>query len=160
MTLEAQAAAFLEQKRIAVVGVSRKGGTGNALFDRLRDRGYEVFPVNPSAEEINGQKCYPSVKAIPNGVDAVMIVTRPEVAEQVVHDCAEAGISHVWMHENAFAGAANSSVSQSAVEFCREHGINVIAGACPMMFGQTADFGHKCMRWILGVTGKLPNGSN
>jgi uncharacterized protein len=160
MTLEAQAAAFLEQKRIAVVGVSREGGTGNALYDRLRNRGYEVFPVNPNAEEINGEKCYPDVKAIPGGVGAAMIVTRPEVAEKVVQDCAEAGISHVWMHEMAFAGVNNSSVSQAAVEFCREHGINVIAGACPMMFGQTADFGHKCMRWILGVTGKLPDSSN
>jgi predicted CoA-binding protein len=160
MNLEEKAAAFLEQKRIAVVGVSRKAGTGNAIMGRFRSRGYTVFPVNPNAEEIAGEKCYPNLKAIPDGVDAVMIVTRPEVTEQVVHECAEAGVSHVWMHYNALFGAGNSSVSQPAVEFCHEHGINVISGACPLMFGQTADFGHKCMRWMLGVTGKLPNGSN
>lgn len=156
MTLEAKTAEFLAQKRIAVVGVSRSAGTGNGLYDRLKERGYEVFAINPNAAEINGEPCYPNLKAIPGGVDAVMIATRPEITEQVVGECVELGIPHVWMHYNAFAGESSSSVSETAVTLCRENGINVIPGGCPMMYGQTADFGHKCMRWILGVTGKLP----
>ncbi|MEZ4712963.1 MAG: CoA-binding protein [Caldilineaceae bacterium] len=67
MNIKDQAAAFLAQKRIAVVGVSRKQGTGNGIFTSLRARGYEVFPVNPNATEVMGESCYPSVKAIPGG---------------------------------------------------------------------------------------------
>lgn len=157
MSLHEQATAFLAQKRIAVVGVSREPGTGNAIFNRLRQAGYDAIPVNPHTAEIDGVPCYPSVQAIPDGVDGVVIVTRPAVTEEVVRDCAAAGVGRVWMHENGFAGAANSSVSQAAVAFCRENGIDVIAGACPLMFGPTADFGHKCMRWLLGVMGRLPD---
>lgn len=156
MDIKEQAEAFLAKKRIAVVGVSRKQGTGNGIFTGLRQRGYEVFPVNPNATEVMGEPCYPTLQTIPGGVDAVVIVTRPEVTEAVVRDCAEAGVSQVWMHFNALFGAGNSSVSEAAVAYCREHDIDVIAGGCPMMFGEGADVGHRCMRWILGVTGGLP----
>jgi acyl-CoA synthetase (NDP forming) len=156
MSLQHQAETFLARKRIAVVGVSREPGTGNAIFNRLQKAGYDAVPVNPHAAEIEGVPCYPSVQAIPAPVEAVVIVTRPEVTETVVRDCAAAGVSRVWMHENGFAGPANSSVSAEAVAFCRENGIEVIAGGCPLMFGPTADFGHKCMRWLLGVMGRLP----
>ena len=159
MDIKEQAAAFLAQKRIAVVGVSREQGTGNGIFTSLRGRGYEVFPVNPNTTEVMGEPCYPNLQAIPGGVDAAVIVTRPEVTEAVVRDCAEAGVSHVWMHYNALFGAGNSSVSDAAVAYCREHDIDVIAGGCPLMFGEGADVGHKCMRWILGVTGGLPGRS-
>ena len=156
MTLEAKTEAFLAQKRIAVAGVSRSAGTGNGIYDRMKARGYAVFAINPNATEINGEPCYPNLKAIPGGVDAVMIATRPEITEKVVGECVELGIPHVWMHYNALFGVSKSSVSETAVAMCRENGINVIPGGCPMMYGTTADFGHKCMRWILGVTGKLP----
>jgi uncharacterized protein len=156
MSLESLATDFLAHKRIAVVGVSRSDGTGNVIFKRLRDRGYEVFPVNPNATEVEGVTCYPSLSAIPGGVGAAVVVTRPEVTEAVVRECAEAGVSRVWMHYNALFGAGNSSVSDEAVTFCRENGIEVIPGACPLMYGQASDFGHKCMRWILGVTNRLP----
>jgi predicted CoA-binding protein len=156
MSLESQAAAFLDQKRIAVVGVSRKRGTGNAIAGALRKRGYQVFPVNPRAKEVDGETCYPDVKSIPGGVTAAVLVTRPEVARQVVDDCAEAGVGHLWMHHNALFGAGSSSVSEDAVQACRRHGIDVIPGACPLMFGDQADLGHKCMRWLLRVGRRLP----
>lgn len=156
MSLQTDAEEFLAQKRIAVVGVSRGGGTGNGILQRLRTTGYTVFAVNPQATEIDGVTCYPTVQAIPDGVDGAIIVTRPEVAMAVVQDCDVAGVKRIWMHNNAFFGAANSSVSDEAVEYCREHGMMVIPGACPLMYGPTADFGHKCMRWLLGATGRLP----
>ena len=150
-----KAADFLAQKRIAVAGVSRGGkATGNAIYKALRTRGYEVFPINPTAEQIEGDTAYPSVTAIPDGVDGVLIVTHADKTENVVKDCAEAGVPRVWMHYNALFGKGNSSVSEAAVELCREHGIEVIDGGCPMMF---LDFPHKCMRALLGVFGKLPN---
>jgi predicted CoA-binding protein len=155
-SLDAKVNDFLAQKRIAVAGVSRNNShhpTGNLIYDRLKASGHAVFPVNPHMQTFEGDRCYPDLRSIPGGVDGVVIVTRPEVTERIVHDCTEAGVSRVWMHQSIGKG---SSVSPEAVEYCRQHDISVIAGACPMMYGGHADFGHTCMRWILKLTGGLP----
>jgi len=156
MSLKSEAASFLSQKRIAVVGVSRSGGTGSGILTALRKRGYTTIPVNPQATEIDGEPCYHTLQEIPGGVDAAVVVTRPEAVDAVVDDCIAAGVGHVWMHENAFFGAGASSVSDAAATKGRAAGLNVIAGGCPLMFGEGADFGHRCMRWLLERTGKLP----
>lgn len=154
-TFKELAEEFLAQKNIAVAGVSRQeNATANTIYKTLRDKGYRVYPVNPQAESIEGEPCYPSVKDIPVQLDGVFIMTKPAISQQVVQDCVDARVPRVWMHENALAGSANTSVSQEAVKMCDENGIQVIAGGCPMMF---LEFGHKCMRWILGVMGKLPD---
>ena len=155
--LDAKVNDFLAQKRIAVAGVSRGGGqhqVGNLIYRRLKTTGHEVFAVNPHMQTFEGERCYPDVKAIPGGVDGVVIVTRPEVTEQIVHECADAGVRRVWMHQSM--ARAGSSVSPAAVEYCRQHEISVIAGGCPMMYGPGADLGHTCMRWMLKLTGGLP----
>jgi uncharacterized protein len=155
-TLETKADDFLAQKRIAVAGVSRNNShhpTGNLIYHRLKRAGHDVFPVNPHMQAFEGDRCYPDVKSIPGGVDGVVIVTRPEITERIVRDCNDAGVRRVWMHQSLGKG---TSVSPKAVEYCRQLGINVIAGACPMMFGPGVDFGHTCMRWILKLTGGLP----
>lgn len=152
MSLQTQAAEFLAQKRIAVVGVrSSQDDAANGIFRKLRDTGYTVFPVNPHADTVEGVTCYPNVQAIPDGVEGVVIVTRPEVTAQVVRDCAEAGVKSVWMHK----GMGNS-VSDEAVQFCHDNGIAVIPGACPMMYCEPVDVFHKCFRWVLGAVGQLP----
>lgn len=154
-TLEAKVADFLAQKRIAVVGVSRnKPGAASLIYHKLKEAGYQVFAVNPNASTFERDACYPDVKSIPSPVDGVVIVTRPALTEQVVRQCADAGVSRVWMHQSLGGGA--TSVSDEAAKFCRDHSITVIAGACPMMFCQPVDFGHKCMRWMLRLTGGLP----
>ena len=148
---------FLAQKRIAVAGVSHDNGrhpVGNLIYHRLKSTGHDVFPVNPHLASFEGDSCYPDVGSIPGGVDGVVVITRPEASEQIVRQCNEAGIKRVWMHQSL--AKSGTSVSPTAVEYCEEHGISVIAGACPMMYGPGADFGHKCMRWMLGVTGGLP----
>ncbi|MCG3121413.1 MAG: hypothetical protein ALAOOOJD_04491 [bacterium] len=154
MTLNAKITDFLAQKRIAVAGVSRhpKGEAANFIYNKLRESGYNVFPVNPNAETVEGDRCYPNLKAISPPVDGVVIATRPEVAEQLVRECAEIGVTRVWMHRSFGAG----SVSAAAAKFCQDNKITVIPGGCPMMFCQPVDFGHKCMRWILKLTGGLP----
>jgi predicted CoA-binding protein len=147
MTAIKQAAEeFLTHRRVAVTGVSRTPGShgSNAVYKRLRDRGYEVFAVNPNAEEVEGDRAYHDLASIPGGVEAVVIGTRPERADETMHECAELGIRHVWMHR----GPGGGSVSQTATAFGREHGITVIDGGCPLMFEPTADFGHKLMRRI------------
>lgn len=156
LTHHARVEDFLAQKRIAIAGVSRdnrRHPVGNLIYRRLKNTGHQVFAVNPSLDTFEGERCYPDVQSIPGGVDGVVIATRPEATERIVHDCNDAGVPRVWMHQSVSKG---SSVSQEAVRYCREHDITVIAGACPMMYGPGADFGHSCMRWILGVTGRLP----
>jgi predicted CoA-binding protein len=155
-TLDARVHDFLAQKRIAIAGVSRNNGrhpVGNLIYRRLKMTGHEVFAVNPHMQTFEGARCYPDLRSIPGGVDGVVIVTRPELTDRIVHDCVDAGVHRVWMHQGMGRG---SSVSPTAVDYCRKHDINVIAGACPMMYGDGVDFGHTCMRWILKLTGGLP----
>ena len=148
MNVKDAAGEFLATKRIAVTGVSRtpKGHGSNVVYQRLRQRGYEVFAVNPNASEVEGDRCYQDLKSIRGGVQAVVIGTRPEIAEDTMRECAELGIKHVWMHRGPGAG----SVSDAATRYGRQHGITVIDGGCPLMFDPTADFGHKIMRVIYG----------
>jgi predicted CoA-binding protein len=148
------ASEFLASKRIAVTGVSRNAGNhgSNVVYQRLRQRGYQVFAVNPNADKVEGDSCYHDLKSIPGGVDAVVIGTRPETAEQTMRECAELGIKQVWMHRAYGAG----SVSDAATEYGRQHGITVIDGGCPLMFEPTSDPGHKVMRLIGTLTGKVP----
>lgn len=145
---------FLAQHRIAVVGVSRKpsGHGANLVYRRLRDRGYTVFAVNPNARTVEGDRAYPDLHSIPGGVDAVVIGTSPERADAIVRQCDELGITRVWMHK----GLQPGSVSETAADYCRARGISVIAGACPLMYGPTADFAHRCIRWYLERTGAIP----
>ena len=145
-TMKEAADTFLASKRIAVTGVSRKakGHGANTVFKRLRDRGYEVFAVNPNAEEVEGARSYHDLKSIPGGLEAVVIATAPDKAEATMRECDELGIKLVWMHRGPGAG----SVSDTATTYGREHGITVIDGGCPLMFEPTADFGHKVMRVI------------
>jgi predicted CoA-binding protein len=155
-TLDTKVHDFLAQKRIAIAGVSRdnrRNPAGNLIYHRLKKAGHDVFPVNPNTQTFEGDRCYADLQSIPGGVDGVVIITRADVTERIVHDCTDAGVHRVWMHQSP--GQA-SSVSKEAVEYCRQHDISVIAGACPMMYGDDVDFGHTCMRWLLKLTGGLP----
>ena len=154
--LDTKIADFLAQKRIAVVGVSRNKSNhpaGNLIYNRLRDTGHDVFPVNPHMPAFEGSRCYPDLKSIPGGVDAVVIITRPETTARIVRECVDAGVRRVWMHSSLAKG---TSVSADAIDFCLRHDITVIAGACPMMYGPRVDFGHTCMRLYLKLSGGLP----
>ena len=154
MDIKEAASEFLAQRRIAVTGVSRnaKGHGSNLMYQRLRERGYEVFAVNPNADHVEGDPAYHDLGSIPGGVDAVVIGTRPETADVTMRECADLGIRHVWMHR----GIGPGSVSESATAYGRQHGITVIDGGCPCMFDPTADAGHKAMRLVFTLTGKVP----
>jgi predicted CoA-binding protein len=145
---------FLALRRIAVTGVSRRPQDhgANVVYRRLRERGYAVFAVNPRTDAIEGDRCFPDLKSIPGGVDAVVIATRPDNAWATVRECVEMGIRHVWMHRSCGTG----SVSEPAAAWGREHGLRVIAGGCPLMFEPTADPAHKVARLLFGVSGKTP----
>jgi predicted CoA-binding protein len=148
------AAEFLADRRIAVTGVSRKPENhgSNVVYKRLRERGYEVFAVHPNADQVEGDRAYHDLRSIPGGVDAVVIATRPETADETMRECADLGIRHVWMHRSFGTG----SVSDTATQYGREHGITVIDGGCPCMFDPTADVGHKAMRFVFTLRGHVP----
>ena len=152
-TLAEAAADFLAQHRLAVAGVSRKGDVAaNIVYKKLRGAGYAVFAINPNADVVEGDPCYPNLAAIDGGVDGVVIATHPDQALEMVEQCIAAGVPRVWIHRSFGQG----SVTEAAVARCVEVGIAVIPGACPMMFCDPVDMGHRCMRWVLKHTGKLP----
>lgn len=153
-TMQEMVTDFLAQKRIAVAGMSRSPGqTPNMIYKKLKDMGHEVYAINPNAQTIGGEPCYPDVKSTPVRVDAVMIVTNSKDTDQVVRDCAEAGIKRVWMHCSSMHG---SSASESAIQFCHDNGITVIPAGCPFMYCEGADIFHRGMKWWMNRTGKLP----
>jgi len=143
---------FLSSSRIAIAGVSHdQAQPANAIYRKLKEAGHQVFAVNPNASELEGDRCYPSLRSLPDGVEAVMIVTRPSVAIDVVRDCAALGIKRVWFHRSFGPG----SVSDEAVRECKRLGISCLVGGCPMMYCEPVDFGHRCMRWILGIQNRV-----
>jgi predicted CoA-binding protein len=146
-------AEFLSGKRVAVAGVSRQAGqAANAVYRKLRDAGYEVFPVNPNASEVEGAMAYPSLDAIPGSIDGVVVATHPATSVELVRQCAERGIRRVWFHRSFGTG----SVSDEAVHECEARDIQCIVGGCPLMYCQPIDFGHRCMRWWLRRRGRVP----
>jgi predicted CoA-binding protein len=150
---------FLAQKVIAVVGVSDKRETGaNLNYKTFKQHGYRVYAVNPRLSAFDGAPCYPDLKSIPENPDAVFMLTSPKVTEQVVQQCVDLGVKHVWMPclmgTKPGLSAGSTSVSPSAVEVCRKNGIAVIPGSCPAQFLK-ADFGHGLMRSLWGLFGYL-----
>ena len=136
---------FLSLKRIAFVGVSRNPRDfSRTLFTELLRRGYDLVPVHPKAAEIEGRPCYAAVSDINPPVEAALVLTPSALAEPVVRDCAAAGVSHVWLHRGVGTGA----VSPQAVDFCRTHGIQVVAGECPFMFLPGSGWFHRVHRFF------------
>ncbi|MCJ7514219.1 MAG: CoA-binding protein [Anaerolineales bacterium] len=156
---------FLAQRTIAVVGVSDRRETGcNLGYRKFKKAGYAVWPVNPRLTEFEGAACFPDLKSIPEKPDAVFILANPMVTEQIVQQCIELGVQHVWMHcmMGTKPGLASgmTSVSQEAVQRCREHGIAVIPGSCPNQF-LNPDLGHSAMRVLWRALGFMKvNGSS
>jgi predicted CoA-binding protein len=148
---------FLAQRTLAVVGASRnRNKFGNTAYRELKTKGYRLFPVNPNAEEMEGDRCYPNLRALPEPVGGVLIVVPPAQTEEVVQEAARAGIRRVWMQRGA--------QSEAAIRFCQENGISAVHGECILMFAEPAAFYHRVHRWVRrlrstaseAVSGKLP----
>ena len=141
---------FLAQKKIAIVGVSDQRETGcNLAYKKFKENGYQVYAVNPHITTYDGSSCYPDLKSIPEIPDGVFILASPKVTEQIVQQCVDLGIQHIWMHcmmgTKPGLAAGMTSVSQSAVEMCKANDITVIPGSCPNQFLKP-DFAHALMQ--------------
>ena len=140
---------FLAQKKIAVIGVSRKKTKfGNAIYKALKQKGYQVFPVNPHINVFEGDTCYPDLFSLPEKVDAVVINVPPVQTEKVVREAKEAGINKVWLQQG--------SQSEDAVKHCEENNIDCVSNECILMFAQPSAFIHRAHKWVWNVLGKLP----
>ena len=118
---------FLDKKNVfAVVGASRNPEKyGHQVYRDLRSAGYRVYPVNPNTDEILGDKCYSSLEALPVKPDVADLVVPPKVTEKTIKNCEKLGIKKVWMQPG--------SESETAINFCRESGMDVIHGVCVMV---------------------------
>jgi hypothetical protein len=118
---------FLDKRNIfAVVGASREPQKyGYQVYEDLKKGGYRVYPVNPNAEEILGDKCYPSLETLPITPDVADVVVLPKVTEQIVKTCKKLGVKRVWMQPG--------SESRKAIKFCEENGIDTVYGVCVMI---------------------------
>ena len=152
-TLPGSVENFLGSGRLVVAGVSRSGNQpANSIFRRLVANGYDVVPVNPGAEQVEGVRCWADVRDVPGELGGVVVVTHPSKSASVVRACAERGVGHVWFHRSVGQG----SVSEEALAECERAGIACIAGGCPLMFCEPVDVFHKCMRWWYQRTGRAP----
>jgi len=151
--LKESAEKFLELSIVAVAGVSStKKDAANYIFEKLMKAGKVVYPINPNAKEIDGHICYPNLSSTPTRAEGVVIATNPKVSLSIVEECARLDIRHAWIHKSM----DNGSYSKEAEQYCKEHGIELIPSGCPMMYCKPVDFPHKCIKWILHATGKLP----
>ena len=126
MTTKSSIENFLSQKNIAVIGVSRnRKKFVNTIYRSLKKKGYNVFPINPNAEKIEGDNCYPDLLSLPEKIDAVVINVPPEETEKVVLKVNKAGIKRVWLQQG--------SQSEKAINFSQENGIDCVSNECILM---------------------------
>jgi uncharacterized protein len=139
---------FVSDKTMAVVGVSAGGkGFGSYAYAELKKRGFRLLPVHPTATTVQGDRCWPRLTDLPERVDRVLVVVKPERSEEVVRDAASAGIRHVWLQQGA--------ESPSAVAFGEAQGLNVVRGQCILMFTEPVGSFHKVHRWIWKLLGRI-----
>jgi predicted CoA-binding protein len=143
MTSQSSVEDFLSQRVLAVVGASRDPKKfGNSIYRELKAKGYRVMPVNPHAETVDGDPCYPNLAALPETPGGIVVVVPPAETEKVVQDALVAKIPRVWLQRGA--------ESPEAIRYCAANGIQVISGECILMFAQPAAFYHKIHRFFRG----------
>jgi predicted CoA-binding protein len=140
---------FIAERTIAVVGMSRapQSFSANATKE-LKAKGYRIFPVNPNAAEIQREKCFPSLAALPEPVGAVLFLTPPAATERAVREAAEAGMTLMWIQQGA--------ESKEALAFCQEKNLHAVSGHCILMFAEPVGSFHKVHRWFKNLFGGLP----
>jgi len=148
---------FLAQHRIAVVGVSAASSSfGNTIYRELRSRGYDVVAVNRSTDTAEGDPCYPDVLSVPGTLDGVIVMVKASSAEQVLRDCAERGVKRVWL----FRGLGGpGALSKETEALAQELGLEVIPGACPLMFLEPVKGAHRFHRAMRRMNGSLAKAS-
>ena len=153
-SVPASIAEFLQGHRIVVAGVSQDPKSlANTLYNKLKASGYDVIPMNPKGGNVEGIRCATNLASIEGNIDGVFAVTHPRAGVDLVRQCRERGVKRIWFHRSFGEG----SRSREAVAEAEKLGVACIDGGCPMMFCEPVDVGHKCIRWFMRVTHKLPH---
>ena len=139
---------FVAGKRLAVVGASRSGKKfGNIAYKELKQRGYQVYIVHPTASEIDGAPCYPSLGALKEQVDGVVVSVPPTQGMQVLQDASKAGLKDVWIQQQGD--------SPELLQLGESLGLNLIHGKCILMYAEPVRSFHSFHRFFVRLTGKL-----
>jgi uncharacterized protein len=140
---------FLALRTIAVVGVSRnKEKFGNLIFRDLRDKGYKVLAVNPNADMVEGERCYPGLSALPEKPEGIVLVIHPDETLAVIREAAQLGIRYIWMQQGAQCGKAET--------LCQELGLTFVSGECIFMFLEPVSSIHSFHRLLRRIFGRMP----
>lgn len=140
---------FIACRNLAVVGVSRNPRKfGNAIFKELRKKNYNVFPINPNMNEIEGINCYPDLTSVKEKIDGVILSIPPEKTLPLVHEAHKNGISRIWFQQG--------SSHKDSIKYCEDMGIKYVKDECIMMFAEPVGSVHKFHKWIWKIFGKLP----
>ena len=144
---------FFDQKRFAVVGVSRKHNDfSRTLLKEFLSRGYDAIPVNPHTSEIEGRQCFPSVAEIRPAVTAALLLSPKYAAGAIVRECAEAGITLLWV----FGIAGPKDLPSGVTADCERRGIRLVPGYCPFMFMEHAAWFHRWHGKFMKLVGEYP----
>jgi len=144
---------FINQKSIAVTGVSStQPDAANLIFKKFKKGNYQVYAINPKVATVENEKSYPNLSAVKQKIEGVVIASPPDSAQTIVEECIRLGVSRVWFHSSINQG----SLDRQAVDYAERNGLDVIRTGCPLMYIQPVDFPHKCIKWILNLTGKVP----
>ncbi len=140
---------FLEPRKMAITGVSRDPKKfGNQVYTTLKKKGYEVYPVNPMATEINGERCYQNLSEIPSHVSNLLILSSREKTVPIIKDAITRGMNNIWIQ--------HKSESPEAIEVANSGNVNLVFGECILMFAETVEGFHKFHRGVKKFFGALP----
>ena len=136
-----------------MVGASdSKGNFGRVVCRELADHGYDVVPVHPTIVELDGRRCAHALGAIGGHVDGVIVMVGADRAPAVVDEAAAAGIRRVWLFRGL---GSDGAISPEAIEACERHGLEVVAGACPLMFLEPTAVIHRIHRSVRRARGAV-----
>ena len=138
--------AFWTHSSFAVVGHTAKKGFPRISYGELKKRGKKIFAVDPSVDQIDGDKTYPDLRSLPEKVDAVVVEVPREETLDVVRQAADAGIKNVWVHMNRD--------TSEAVELARQRGLNILTGTCAVMYVAQGLTYHSIHKWVNKLLGK------
>lgn len=151
----AAATDFFGVGSIALVGASDNPKRfSQAVYKALKEHGVSVVPVNPNEQIVGDDACYPDIASVPTPVDGVMVMLKHDSAVQIVQQCVALDVKNVWLFKGI---GGDSAVSDEALALCHENGINVIPGACPMMFLRPVGGLHRIHRGIRRVKRAVRN---
>ncbi|ROR32410.1 CoA-binding protein [Inmirania thermothiophila] len=112
-----------EHRTVAVVGLSAKWYRPSYFAAKyLKDHGYRIIPVNPAYNEVLGERCYPSLRAIPEPVEVVDVFRRPEEVPAIAEEAIAIGAKVLWMQLGV--------VHEEAARRAREAGLAVVMDRC------------------------------